>query len=325
MGRQPTIWWRESHGAFYTTIDGRQIRLGADRGEARQLFHRLMIGKTPDRSPRLRLAEITDLWLDSCEKRLAAASFATCKTYGQKWCKTLGRHVAADLKPYHVTAWMDGQATWSNNTRSLVLVTIRACLRWAVAEGYLERSPLDGMRAAGITRRAPASEEAVKRWLAACDEPALRDFATLALETGCRPGELTSLEARHVALEARHAIVVGKTGKRTVPLSVAAVGILARLAKNSPIGPILRSPAGKPWTRHTLAYWFARVSDRAGVKIVPYHLRGVFATRSLRVNGEILTAKILGHRSLTMLHNHYEGLNEDDLRAAVDRVSKKRV
>lgn len=314
------MWWRESHGAWYTTIGGRQIRLDPDEKAAQKEFYRLMLGSPSAPSCRIRVAELTDLWLEMSMASNAHETYLTRLRIGQRWCEAFGRHVASELRPYHVTAWLDRQTTWAKSTRSLATSTLKQCFRWGRAQGHLDNSPLDLMRAGKIGRRKPATEDDLARWLEACDEPAVLDYTRVAVDTGARPGELASMTAAGLDHAGRGARATGKMGGRLILVPDRSWVILEALAGRHPAGPLLRSPRGRRWNRHSLQFWFARISDRAGVKLVPYHLRSLFATQSLRANGEIVTAKLLGHKGLEMLHGHYAEPTAADLRAALGRI-----
>ena len=323
MPRRPSIWWRETHGAWFTTVKGKQVNLGADRRAAEEEFARLTLARSGS-TPRIRVAELTQLWLTDLKSRSRELTWVSARQFARVWVKRLGTMQARELKPYHVTAWLDGHKSWGVSTRSIAVRAMKNCFRWGVGQGYLDRHPLESLRAPRAPRREALSETDLAAWLSCVTFPAVRDFVAVALETGARPGELRSITAKSLSGSSRVAIVEGKTGKRTISLSDRSWAILGRLAKQWPDGPLLRSPLGRPWTIPTLSDHFGRVSRASGVHVVPYHLRGVFATRSLRVNGEILTAKLLGHKDLSMLLSNYEGLDSEDLRAAVNRVTKKR-
>ena len=318
MPRKPSMWWRESHGAWYTTIAGKQVRLDPDQKTAQKEFYRLMLGSPASPRPRLKVAELTDLWLEAAE--CARSTYLVRQRFGQQWCNAFGRLHATELRPYHVSAWLARHASWARSTRSLATSTIKQCFRWGRVQGHLESSPLDLLKVGKIGRRKPATEEDLVRWLAACDEPAVRDYTLVAIDTGGRPGELASMTASGLDRTGRGARVFGKMGERLILVPDRAWKILEDLAVQRPDGPLLRSPRGCAWNRHSLHFWFARISERAGVKLVPYHLRSLFATQSLRVNGEIVTAKLLGHRGLEMLADHYADPTAADLRAAIGRI-----
>ena len=122
----------------------------------------------------------------------------------------------------------------------------------------------------------------------------------LLILTGCRRGEVLTLQWGDVALE-RNEIRLrdSKTGPRVVPLSPAAARVLAgvpRLAGNPWV--IAGREPGKRLTH--LAYYWYQVRERAGLDDVRLHdLRHSFASRALAL-GEDLTmiGKLLGHRRI---------------------------
>lgn len=326
MARRSGIWERKGRG-WYTTIRGRQVPLGKDRKDAEYAFARLVMNGS-DVIPNIGVAELTQLWLNDIKENRAAATWETSRQYARIWCKRFGRMRAAQLRPLHVTAWLTTETTWGKNTRSIAARSLRACFWWGVDQGFLDANPLARLRVPKPERRPPVGEAVLAKWMESIEAPALRLWVDVALATGCRPGEMASMKAEGLIGEAgcipRGVRLVGKEGERVISLSEAVAKQLAVLAKQHPSGPILRSPTGQPWNRFSLAWHFRETSKRSGVSVVPYHLRGVFATRSLRVNGEIVTAKLLGHKSLAMIAAHYEGLDMDDLRAAAERVNTPR-
>ena len=144
----------------------------------------------------------------------------------------------------------------------------------------------------------------------------------LLMLTGCRSGEIMTLRWQDVRLEHREIqLADSKTGPRTVPLSPAAVRILAELPR----------PADNPWviagrepgTRlsHIAYYWY-RVRERAGLDDVRIHdLRHSFASRALAL-GESLTmiGKLLGHTKIQTTAR-YAHLARDSVKESAARVA----
>jgi integrase len=106
---------------------------------------------------------------------------------------------------------------------------LRAAFNWSIDKGLVERTPFKRGEKTTVklaperarSRRLQAGEEA--RLLAACG-PHLRSVVEAALETGCRCGELLSLEWSQVQLETRPELWLPagktKTGRaRRVPVS----------------------------------------------------------------------------------------------------------
>jgi hypothetical protein len=76
MPRPSKPWFRETHGAWYVTIRGKQIRLHEDKQEAEKIFYRLMLDRQPGKIARSRetVAQLCDLYLDDAKVRLKPSS-----------------------------------------------------------------------------------------------------------------------------------------------------------------------------------------------------------------------------------------------------------
>ncbi len=124
----------------------------------------------------------------------------------------------------------------------------------------------------------------------------------LALATAMRRGELLSLRWEHVDLENRTAFLLDtKNGEsRTVPLSTAAVHVLARLPRHI-------SGAVIPVKFFTLDAAFKRARKRAGLDDVRFHdLRRTAITRMAeKLPNVIELAAVSGHKSLMVLKRYY--------------------
>ena len=144
----------------------------------------------------------------------------------------------------------------------------------------------------------------------------------LLMLTGCRSSEILNLRWEDVDLEAGEIrLTDSKTGPRTVPLSPAAVRVLAGLPR----------PAGNPWviagrepgTRLSyMAHYWYRVRERAGLDGVRIHdLRHSFASRALAL-GESLSmiGKLLGHTKIQTTAR-YAHLARDSVNESAARVA----
>ncbi len=144
----------------------------------------------------------------------------------------------------------------------------------------------------------------------------------LLMLTGCRYGEIATLRWEDVHLE-RSEIRLrdSKTGPRTVPLSPAAVRVLAGLAR-APDNPWVVA-GRKPGARlpHLFYYW-NRVRARAGLDDVRLHdLRHSFASRALALGETLPTiGKLLGHSKIQTTAR-YAHLGRDSVRESAGRVA----
>lgn len=124
----------------------------------------------------------------------------------------------------------------------------------------------------------------------------------LALATAMRRGELLSMRWEHVDLQNRTAFLSDtKNGEsRTVPLSTAAVQVLAELPRHI-------SGAVIPVKFFTLDAAFKRARKRAGLDDVRFHdLRRTAITRMAeKLPNVIELAAVSGHKSLMVLKRYY--------------------
>jgi integrase len=175
--------------------------------------------------------------------KLKAFAFENGTTLGDK---ALGAVTEDDLELVLVRLRERGRSV---STRNKYVQVITAAFRWAVRRGYLTRSPISDETT--LKRKKPGQRS---RRLAPGEEEALLKVAPLrlyrlilaALETGCRAGELTSLQWRNVDLEKREITVLAEKSKtatsRTIPISARLLAVL-QLAKLDPDGQDL--PAEK--------------------------------------------------------------------------------
>jgi len=122
-------------------------------------------------------------------------------------------------------------ATASNRFRSL-----KTFFRWAVTEGELIISPMEGMTPPAIPETPPSvlNEQDIKALLKACSGNSFEDIRDLAiirlfLATGCRRAEITGLTLADVDLDNQVITVTGKGSRiRDVPFGAEAVRCLDR-------------------------------------------------------------------------------------------------
>lgn len=140
--------------------------------------------------------------------------------------------------------------------------------------------------------------------------PWVKPVVQLAIETAMRRGELLALRWADVDLTKRIAhLRTSKNGEsRTVPLSPAAVAVLAGLPRSID-GRVM------PTTADALKKGFTRACERAGIRGLRFHdLRHEATSRLFErgVFGMMEIAAITGHKTLSML-KRYTHLRAEDL------------
>ncbi len=149
---------------------------------------------------------------------------------------------AGTLEDYRAVRRAAGATVGCN--RSLAL--LRAAFNWAIRMGYVERTPfMRGTQAVvklsrELPRRRRLEPGEAARLLAACSSPHLRGLVEAALETGCRGGELLSLQWHQVRADPRPELVMmaSKTKNRRdrrIPISTRLAPVLA-MRRSGPDG-----------------------------------------------------------------------------------------
>ena len=146
----------------------------------------------------------------------------------------------------------------------------------------------------------------------------------LLMLTGCRKSEILTLRWKHVVLEAGELrIPDSKTGARVVPLSPAAVKVLAALPR--PPGNPWVIPGRRPDTHlRALADAWKVIRARAGLKGVRIHdLRHTFASRALALGESLpMIGKLLGHSQMETA-SRYAHLARDSVHESAARITER--
>jgi integrase len=348
-------WFRASKNAWFVEIAGRQEFLGhhpahlppprkRKKGdpppkppeEIERAYFRLMAsgaGKLPE-AEKFPVATVCDLFLDFSERHHTPDTYRGYKDFLQDFCEMYGTLLAADLKPLHVTRWLDAHPGWNGSRRNAV-IAVKRVFNWAEAEGVLSFNPVKKVAKPPQRRRdrilTPAERQEI---LEAIKDQSFRDFVLAMVETGARPGEVRRVTAAHVNLELGVWVFKEhKTAKRTgrprvIYLTPAMVELTRTLIAKHPEGPLFRGPRSKRgFTRNGVRCRFRRLREKlphlAGV--ISYTMRHSFATQAL-VNGVGIAqvAELMGHADTSMVSQHYAHLagKVDHMREAARRAAE---
>jgi integrase len=202
-----------------------------------------------------------------------------------------------------------------------MLASVRCCFNWAIAKGYVDATPFKrhGVTVVKLDTRAETPRERrldgdEEQRLLAHAEPFMRDFIIALLETGCRQGELRSLQWSQVRWTENVFLLPAdktKTRKaRVVPLTATLRAILERRQKGpdgQTLGPgcyVFGNAVGEP-RRDVRGAW-TRACAAAGITNLHLHdLRREFASRLLESGANVAMVRDwLGHANLTMTSRH---------------------
>ena len=210
---------------------------------------------------------------------------------------------------------------------------IRAWCNWLLAEGDLERSPMQRVAMPKLEARVPApfSTEDVQRLLAVCDRHTpvgARNYAlclTL-LDTGLRASECAALRLSQVDMKSGMVVVFGKGQKqRQVRIGAKARAAILRMLAYCQVAmpgdalwPAYTGDRGE-LTMHGMQVVLRRLGEKAGVKPSgPHRFRRTFALWCLRDGMDLHSLRMLmGHSTLAMLQRYLALAGEDVERAHV--------
>jgi hypothetical protein len=172
---QPKPWFRTSKSAWYVQHQRRQVRLGEHpdgypppkKSKAGwnapqpilDAFYRL-VASDPSNLPRpgvILTAQVLDLFLSHSERHNERATYLWYRHFLQSFAELSGRTPAGELKPIHVTRWLDAHA-WKGGRRNAV-VAVKRAFNWADKQGVLSPNPLRNVEkpAAGRGSSPPGS------------------------------------------------------------------------------------------------------------------------------------------------------------------------
>ena len=246
------------------------------------------------------------------------------------------REVGA-IKPSHIRMYLVSlqQRGLKDTTQHAHARGIKTWLRWLVAEGELETSPMDRVSMPKLEKRIPApfAPQDIKALLDACDKHTpigSRNYALVLtlLDTGLRAAELCSLRVGDIDQRTGMVVVMGKGQKmRQVRVgSKARAAILQMLSRREDAGnatPLWISYAGnnletdKSLVVGGLQTVLRRLGQKAGVvPCAPHRFRRTFALWCLRDGMDLHSLRMLmGHSCLDVLQRYLALAGEDLERA----------
>jgi integrase len=332
----PKPFFRKSKQAWYVQFGKHQHSLGKDREEAFRRYRELLLheeGKPPRPDRSYTVAEVADLFLDWSERHNDERTYDWYRSFLQSFSDLYGGLEAMELRPHHVTRWLDSEPEWAEATRRCAMTAVKRAFNWADAEGHLPENPLKTVRKGPPTRRERIlTAEERTQILQAARGKRFRQFVEALQETGCRPSEIANVTAANVSLEQGIWVLPEhktrkKTGKPRVGyLTPSMVDLTRELLAEHPEGPLFRNSQGKPWSGNAIRCRFRNLRRKLGLKgVVAYTYRHSYATDALEKGvGVAQVAELLGHTNADMLMQHYQHLSEkrEHLRQAAVQATR---
>lgn len=319
--------YREDRGAWYVRTNGgrTQKRLHEDEEKAMQLWAEMLAVDNPQDAG-APVAAIAERFLAWAERNVAASTYDWYLYYLVRFCNEHGTRPTRTLKPYHVTQWLDQNATWGDSSRRAAVMVVKRCLNWAVREGYLEKNPLAAVeKPAAQRRRTVIDDEQHRAMMLAEDKSGTRrpgPFRAVMIalrHSGARPGTVASVSAADVSPTFDRWIMQQhktrkKTGKPlTVYLSPCLQTLTRILAERRTTGPLFLNSRHEPWTRNAIRTRMRNLRKKLNLPpgTVAYAYRHTYATKALLNGTDVSTvAELLGHGDIRMIQDHYGHLDQ---------------
>ncbi len=304
-------WWVHFGGRLHLLHRGK--RSANDRKIAETKFHELalMAVAAPD-SPAATVASICEAFLEWSARWRSAETHRGYHWYVQSFAEACGYRQASDLKPHHVSRWIDDKKRWGSTTRYNGMRAVFRVFNWALDEGLIDQNPLRGMKRPKPNRRSRYMTDAELSSLMQNAAPAFRRFLYALDQTGARPSELRALRwsqwrgDRFVLADHKTA---GKTGKpRVIYLNAAMRALVPKLDADAKSPYVFTNVYGKPWTRNALRLQVQRLRKKLKLAddVCLYLVRHRFGTKAaMRGLNSSTIAELMGHTSTEMVDRVY--------------------
>lgn len=253
--------------------------------------------------------------------------------YGKK----IGRIELNALRTAHITDWRNDLVDVDDDdddpdaerrakdTANRYLSTLKAALNLSYRMGLVGSTAqwdrVQSFEKVG-KRRERFLTVAERKKLITAASPDLQRLIKALLLTAVRPGEIAGCTVGDLD-PAGLLTVEGKTGRRTIPISPAALTHLKACAGRRPLSaPLVTRHDGQAWTRY---YWRDAVQEArktAGLPddVVLYNLRHVAISEMIVSGMDPLTVARIAGTSVVMIQRHYGHLIKDKVIAQLARV-----
>ena len=371
MARPAKPWWREQTGWWMVKVNGRQTKLvhgPKDEGHrllAEEKFAELRkLSRISPTAVASRTADVIEAFLIHSRLNHASDTHRGHKYYCQLFAEYCGQVLARELKPHHITAWVNAMQSedrvlasrrekdrfrselpageggkaggnprqWGPTSVYNARKTAFTVFSWAAREKLLPDNPLAGMPRPKPKPRQRAITDDEFQNLYGNAGGALQDVLTALYHTGARPKEVRDLVWDHVRADRwvlpEHK-TANKTGKsRVVFLNEQMRAMMERLKGNGHTHVFLNTE-GEPWTTSALRQQVWRIKKKLGLAddLCAYLCRHGFGTRAILSGVDASTvAELMGHNSLEMVSKVYVHLADQHqhLKAAVDKITSSK-
>ncbi|MEM6468020.1 MAG: site-specific integrase [Planctomycetota bacterium] len=326
--RRPKPFFRKQTRTWYVQLGKKQHNLGHDEEMAWKKYHELMLDRDEPTAAVTSVIQLLDERLDWLNRHRKPSTYEKAKHYLNLFARSIPSKLTIDkLSSRHVAKWIESKPDWNANTLNDAISTVQAVFNWGVKHERILRNPIPYVPDKPARRRrevvfAPEDWKLIRAEVKDC----FGDLLDFMWETGCRPLEVRSIEARHVDLENNlvhfpPSESKGELRDRIIFLTDHSQAIVEKRLHRE--GPIFLNRRGRPWTKDAIACRFKRLREKLGKPMCAYAIRHSYATEGLKAGCDSLTlAQLMGHSDTTMISRTYSHLarNPDYLREQARRL-----
>jgi integrase len=197
MARSAKPWFRKQTGWWMVTLGGKQHKLAEGRENKKLALKKflelqLLRAEAPE-SADMRVATACDAFLQWSERHQSPETYRGYFFYVQSFCEACGYLAVVDLRPHHVTKWIDSNKSWRPTTQFNAVRDAQRVFNWAVEQKLLPQNPIKGMKRPRQESRESYVTDEEFRTLLRGAAPAFRLFLFALRKTGARPSEVREL------------------------------------------------------------------------------------------------------------------------------------
>jgi integrase len=328
--KHPKPWFRKANKTWYCCINGVQEKLGTDKKEAHDAYHKLMASRITVAIDRTLTVEgLKTIFLNWSKANHEPETTLWYKTFLDSFCQHEGngKLKAFQILPYHVDKWK----TEAGYKERAPVQCVKRLFTWGYNQGILSVDPLKRVKLPPVKSRVVLLSAEEKAEVLNCiKDESFRRFVQALHETGARPGEIAKVTANDVDLGLGLWILKKhKTSKKTggkprvIYLTPAMVSLTKELMTENPTGPLfttmkrVRMRDGtlvrRGYTKNGIRCRFRELRKKLphiGPKLIAYSYRHSFATEALTKIGVAQVAELMGHTDIQMISNVYGHLSQ---------------
>jgi integrase len=326
-------WYWKARKGWYVSRGGSQVRLGETEDEALRAWGEILIADSVG-TPTAIVAGVAELYLQHAKRNVEPSTYDGYARYLADFCGAHGNDQVRNLKPFHLTAWLDKHKGWGDASRRLAISAVKRCFAWAVVEGLVSANPFASVKRPAIKRRETlVSDDQHAAMMQRCERH-FRPLLIMLKQTGMRPGSVCNLTAESVSADGAAVVLHDhktrkKTGKPQVVYLSPCAATLVRIAmaRAREGKSLFTNRFDKPWTGNAIRCRMRRLRENLGLPAgtVAYSYRHAWATRAIANGVDIATAaELLGHtdtKMISQVYGHLAAMQEHLKEAARKAVS----